>query len=125
MTTEIQNYIAGKKASITGIGSRLYYSEAPSNPTRPYVVFSEVIDNDNFDSVQEFQDIKVQFDVYAQSLATVQGAQDSLKTIFNLVAISTANYSSIRAKRNFHFNRKEEQDTWHGVAEFTFQVSKN
>jgi hypothetical protein len=125
VTTEIQNYIAGKKALITGISSRLYYSEAPSSPTRPYVVFAEITDMDTFDSGQEFQDIKVQFDAYAQTLNAVQTIQTDLKTIFNGVSVSTTNYRSIKVKRNFHFNKKEEEETWHGVAEFTFYVSKN
>lgn len=100
--TELRTQIYNVANAVTGIANNLHYSVVPDSQDLPYCVYDIIIDNADYDTTNNFQDVNVQFALYGRNLSTIESYYRNLKS--DLTTISKYNFSSstlTKVKRNF------------------------
>ena len=117
----------------TSIGGRFYFDKAPqgtkSTPaTYPYVVAHEVVDDYEFTFQEDFERVRVQFNIYsncnsASESGTIFGY---LKDVFDWGTLSVSGYMFKKSERIFSRQFWDEtKDQYVYVVDYNFLIQKN
>ena len=122
--TGIMTYFNADKshAFYTGIGGRLYLSEAPQNTVYPYCVYFMMNDMpEHWFGGEVIEDVSIQFNIYSSDHSAIQitNLYNYLKSRFDECVLAVSGYSQLTFMRQMaNLLREEERDVWQCAVEY-------
>ncbi len=116
-------YNVGK--NITGLTGGFFYLIAPSLTVSPYAVFSQISNPFTQDTVNDFEDVYFQINIYSLSAAEAGTLFEAAKKLFDNAEaqLTTVNYSAIRIQRQL--TRESVLDkTFMNTIQYRLQLQK-
>lgn len=121
--TGIYNLLNGSTNDFkTAVNSQLYYSEAPTTAPSPYAVFDITSNVPTHDTVNEFNDVLIQFTVCDTNLVNAEGIITKLATQFEGGVLTVPNYAVIRIRRINIINLGKENNVWNIVLRYRLEI---
>jgi hypothetical protein len=117
---------AALKTALTG-GMYLYkYPQQHNEPDiYPYCVFFPVSDVKEYTFREQADNCLIQFSIYdnADSIATVQDAGETLKSVFDFASLTVTGYNHISMMQEYSELYKDD-DFWHYVITYRLEIQK-
>lgn len=108
-------------------GVRLYYSEAPEQPTFPYCVFHifDEVPMETFDL--DFEEALVQFDYYASTADICDDGLKDIKAMYDYAILTVVGHTCLRMEREtvFHPSKLQPANVWQCVVRYSLLVKKD
>jgi len=108
-------------------GARLYYDEAPEQPTSPYCVFHifDEIPMETFDL--EFEEALIQFSYYGATANICDDGIADIKAMYDYAILTISGYTCLRMEREavFHPSKLQPEDVWSGSVRYSLLVKKD
>lgn len=114
-------------ALYTDIGTRLYYAEAPEQPTYPYCVFYVFNEIYDFTFDLEFEEALIQFDYFGRTANQCDDGLIDIKSLFDYATLTISGYTCLRVEREMVIDSTKIQpmDIWSGTVRYTLLMQKN
>ncbi len=122
---------AAASAFLTAIGGRFYDTEAPQGAVFPYCVYKMVIDTKEWQFVERFEDILLQFSIFSTTRSSTE-ANDiykKLNAVYDESVVTPVGYRSIWMWRNNLTIIKDEITTlkgtvgaWHYAVDYNYFI---
>ena len=106
MIAELRKSIYDIGKTITGLGQRFYFTEAPSEVEYPYAVFSQVSNPASRDTATKFEDVYININYYDKTAAGVETIAEAGKVKFD-----DSEFSFNALLNQYHLDRIERQLT--------------
>jgi len=108
-------------------GERLYYSEAPEQPTIPYCVFHVFNEDYQFTFDLKFEEAFVQFDYYGTTANECDDGIADIKTMYDYTTLSLTGFTCLRMERDYVIGSSKvmPHDIWVGMIRYTLLIKKN
>lgn len=109
-------------------GARLYYDEAPREPTYPYCVFHTPDISYDYEFVEEFELATVQFNYYSKETSPdeVGNGIEYIKNMYDWADLEVVGYIFLKIERIFTYASKAQpEDVWQGVVRYEMLIQKD
>ena len=112
---------------LSGAVTGLYLSEAPQNVAFPYAVYFMVSDTHDWQFVEEFEEVLIQFNIFSESASIAEAGTilGYLKTLYDDCALTVSGYDHIYMQREFIYSyRDADAMTWAYSVQYRVYLKK-
>lgn len=111
----------------TKLSGQLYHTITPQSKTWPYGVFSFVSDVYEYQFVEDFENVLVQFDLYSNNSSPMEVEKlfTNLKDYFDNCSLTVAGYTHFKmVRQNSRIMWEDTVKVWHRTVEYRVLLEK-
>jgi len=118
---------SGQGGLYDALGGRLYFDEAPQDPTFPYGAFKLVSDTHEATFTTGFENVLVQFDIFSEASGVSEAgeAEEDLWNLFDECALTIDNYTHVYMHRDFSTGPFRADDVWQVSTQYRVLAEKS
>lgn len=111
----------------TGLSGKMYLGFAPQDTTSPYAVYNLINDASDYQFIEQFEEVVIQFDIVSQSASAVECNTlfGYLISLYDNCSLTVSGYSHIRMDRLYSsLNYYSEDGSWVYTVQYRILIQK-
>lgn len=109
------------------VSGKMYLTEAPQGTTYPYIVYHLITGTQNYQFVENFEEVVIQFDIVSQNSSSTEANTifGYLMSLYDECTLTVTGYSHIRMDRHYYsLDRYVEDNVWVYVSRYSVLIQK-
>lgn len=108
----------------TSVSGRMYNEKASLDTPQPFIVFHEITDMYEYNFTDDFENIVIQFNIYADTVGETNSIFGYLKALYDNCSLTVTGYTHIYMRRERSY-RMRLDNYFSRIVEYRILVEKN